>query len=87
MLDEANMKISVLDSASLRPTLKASWHNKSNVGRNCCPISIYQIKCLFIFRANVAQYRATCRSSSQAVILKMRLLQHVTMYFTVVIKL
>ena len=26
--------------AKLSPTLKSSWHNKSNVGRNCCPISV-----------------------------------------------
>ena len=25
---------------SLRPTLKSSWHNKSNVGRNCCTMSV-----------------------------------------------
>ena len=34
------MKISMLDEAKLSPTLKSSWHNKSNVGRNCCPISV-----------------------------------------------
>ena len=48
------MKISMLDETKLRPALKSSWHNKSNVERNCCPISVLLHQSIFriMFKTN-----------------------------------
>ena len=33
----------MLDEAKLGPTLRSALHNKSNVGRNCCPIDPFSV--------------------------------------------